>query len=430
MTAELIETQPRPQVSLWTIFTSYFIVGLTAFGMAILQKLKALVMDNRWLSEEEMNDGLAMVQLYPGPLMVDFTAYVGYKLRGVWGATLATLGFILPSFFLMSVLSALYFAAGNLPWVKPLFVGVEALVVGVLFNVTLEMGGRNIQTRTQAVIMLLAFGALLLKLNAVLIVLVALALGAWLIRPSAGKNAGAGKQARAESDSLRRWLGIGAVAAVILAVVAFSWSLKSEIGGLALSLFKIGSLAFGNGSAHHPADSVRDGGRAWLDVAQPVCGWGRAGAGDAWPVPDYRHVHRLQTGGLLGRAAGDLRHFLAVVCDDAGLYRSLCPCPQLETCARCAGGCDGFLCGIAGGGAAATGRRGAEISSGVCAGGRGVCRRALVQSGYSVGLRRRADRVGRLAGAGIGLTRRAEFIPLTKGDINIALQNFLLRCIS
>jgi chromate transporter len=118
--------------------------------------------------------------------------------------------------------------------------------------VTLEMGGRNIQTRTQAVIMLLAFGALLLKLNAVLIVLVALALGAWLIRPSAGKNAGAGKQARVESDSPRRWLGIGAVAAVILAVVAFSWSLKSEIGGLALSLFKIGSVAFGNGSAIIP----------------------------------------------------------------------------------------------------------------------------------------------------------------------------------
>ena len=113
MDAELIETEPLPRISLLTIFTSYFIVGLTAFGMAILQKLKALVMDNHWLSEEEMNDGLAMVQLYPGPLMVDFAAYVGYKLRGVWGATLATLGFIMPSFFLMSVLSALYFAAGG-----------------------------------------------------------------------------------------------------------------------------------------------------------------------------------------------------------------------------------------------------------------------------------------------------------------------------
>ncbi len=103
----ILEVQPRPQISLWTIFSSYFMIGLTAFGMAILQKLKALVMKNRWMSEEEMNEGLAMVQLYPGPLMVDFSAYVGYKLRGVMGAILATIGFILPSFVLMSVLSAL-----------------------------------------------------------------------------------------------------------------------------------------------------------------------------------------------------------------------------------------------------------------------------------------------------------------------------------
>ena len=252
MTAELIETEARPQVSLWTIFISYFIVGLTAFGMAILQKLKALVMDHAWLNEDEMNDGLAMVQLYPGPLMVDFTAYVGYKLRGVMGAVLATIGFILPSFVLMSVLSAFYFAAGSLPWVHSLFLGLEALVVGVLLNVTLEMGGRNLQTRTQAVIMLLAFAALLFKLNAILIVLVALGLGAWLIRPQTGKKLKAGKPQKAESASLRQWAGIGVVTAVILAVVVFSWSLKSEIGGLALSLFKIGSVAFGNGSAIIP----------------------------------------------------------------------------------------------------------------------------------------------------------------------------------
>ncbi len=272
MIAESIDTESRPQISLWTIFTSYFVVGLTAFGMAILQKLKALVMDNHWLSEEEMNEGLAMVQLYPGPLMVDFSAYVGYKLRGVMGAILATTGFILPPFVLMTILSALYFAAGNLPWVHPLFLGLEALVVGILFNVTLEMGGRNIQNRTQAVIMLMAFAALLFKLNAVLIVLAALALGAWLIRPTAGagKMAGAGKPTpKVVSVSAQRWAAIGAVAAVILAVVAFSWSLKSEIGGLALSLFKIGSVAFGNGFALLPliqAETVDA--HHWLTMSQ------------------------------------------------------------------------------------------------------------------------------------------------------------------
>jgi len=248
--SNILEVQPRPQISLWTIFSSYFIIGLTAFGMAIIQKIRAMVIDKRWLSEEEVNEGMGMVQLYPGPLMVDFSAYVGYKLRGVIGAILATTGFILPTFVLMSVLSAFYFSAGNLPWVHPLFIGVEALVVGIVLNVTLEMGGRNIQNRTQAVIMLLSFAALLFKVNSIFIVLVALALGAWLIRPASavGKNSGAGKPApKVEPVSLKRWAGIGVVVVVILIVVAFSWNLRSEMGRLALSLFKIGSVAFGNG---------------------------------------------------------------------------------------------------------------------------------------------------------------------------------------
>jgi chromate transporter len=240
----------HPQVSLMAIFLAYFQIGLTAFGMAIIQKIRAMVIDKHWLSEEEVNEGMGMVQLYPGPLMVDFSAYVGYKLRGVSGAILATTGFILPTFVLMSVLSSFYFSAGNLPWVHSLFLGLEALVVGIVLNVTLEMGGRNIQSHTQAVIMLLAFAALLFKVNSVLIVLVALALGAWLIRPAigAGKMAGADKPVRkTDNVSIQQWVSIGAVVVVVLAVVVLSWSLKSEMGGLALSLFKIGSVAFGNG---------------------------------------------------------------------------------------------------------------------------------------------------------------------------------------
>lgn len=249
-TAELTIPESHPQVSLWAIFSAYFIIGLTAFGMAIFQKIQTMVIDNHWLSQDEVNEGMGMVQLYPGPLMVDFSAYVGYKLRGVIGAILATTGFILPTFILMSILSAFYFAAGNLPWVHPLFLGLEALVVGIVLNVTLDIGGRNIQTRTQAIIMFLAFAALLFKVNSILIVLAALALGAWLIRPTigAGKIAGADKPTpKVAPASAKRWTAIGAVVAVVLIVVAFSWNLKSEMGRLALSLFKIGSVAFGNG---------------------------------------------------------------------------------------------------------------------------------------------------------------------------------------
>ncbi len=273
--SEPIATEARPQVSLWTLWLAYLQVGLTAFGFAILQKLKKLVLSNHWLTEEEMNEGLAMVQLYPGPIMINFTAYAGYKVRGVRGATVATLGFILPTLILMLALSAAYFALGSLPWVQPLFLGLEALVVGVIINVVLEFGQRAIKGRLEAGIMLAAFSALVFKTNAVFIVLAALAAGALFIRPqSAGKAAATPSHPwRDEPASTRRWVGIALALVVVMAGVGLAWTLNSEIGRLGLSLFKIGAIAFGNGMTILPliqADAVDA--HHWLTMNQFVDG--------------------------------------------------------------------------------------------------------------------------------------------------------------
>ncbi len=247
-THETVNPDSRPQVSLWKIFVSYFIVGLTAFGFAILQKLKDVVEKNRWLTEQEVNEGLALVQLYPGPIMVDFTAYVGYKLRGVIGAALAYVGFVAPTFILMIILSAIYFSAGSLSWVHPLFLGLEALVVGILLQFTLDFGGRALKGRIESVIAFAAFAAMLFKFNAVLTVLIALALGALFIRPAVQNGSGGlHRQAEEHPASLKTWIAIGVAAVVVGAVVVYSWGLHSDVGTMSLSLFKVGSVAFGNG---------------------------------------------------------------------------------------------------------------------------------------------------------------------------------------
>jgi chromate transporter len=194
-----------------------------------------------------MDEGLALVQLYPGPIMVDFTAYVGYKLRGVPGALLATLGFILPSFVLMLILSAAYFAAGSLAWVHLLFLGLEAIVVGIIANVTLDMGARALRGRAEAVIALGAFVALSFKLNAILIVLAALALGALLLRPGVNHKPGAISLHAAEPLPAKRWMAIAAVIVVVLTTAGLAWALNSDTGWMSLVFFKIGSVAFGNG---------------------------------------------------------------------------------------------------------------------------------------------------------------------------------------
>jgi chromate transporter len=263
----------RPRVSLAAILIAFLQLGLTAFGVAILGKLRALVISRGWLTEEDTNDGLALVQLYPGPIMVDFTAYAGYRVRGVPGAIASTTGFILPSFVLMVGLSAAYFALGDLPWVAALLLGLEALVVGVLLNVVLDLGSRSVTGRMAAAIALLAFVALLYSASAILIVLAALVVGALLIRPTQGapRTDGAARASLppAEAVGRRRWAAIAAVGVAVLAVASLAWALSSPVGDLGLSMFKIGAVAFGNGATIMPllqAEAVDA--HQWLTMRQ------------------------------------------------------------------------------------------------------------------------------------------------------------------
>ena len=233
-----------PPVPLRTIFLAFFQIGLTAYGMAILQKLNALVIRRGWLTEEETSEGLAMVQLYPGPIMVDFTAYVGYRLRGVPGALAATLGFVLPAFVLVVALSAAYFAGSELPWVHKLFLGLEALVIGVIASITLSLGQQAIKGRVESFIALAAFIALLFKVNAILVPLAALGVGAFAI-----SRQGAASPAQAAATPLRRLIAVTALALVIIASAIAASLSGTQLGQLTASLFKIGSIAFGSGMA-------------------------------------------------------------------------------------------------------------------------------------------------------------------------------------
>jgi chromate transporter len=172
---------------------------------------------------------------------------VGYRLRGVPGALVAAIGFILPTFVLVVALSAFYFVGGSLPWVQSLFLGLEALVIGILANVTLNLGNQAIQGRVQATIALAAFTALLFKVNAIVIPLAALATGALAIVPK--ENADPALRALAPPPSARRLAAVMTLAAGVAAVAVLAGMLGTNLGQLALSLFKIGAVAFGSGMA-------------------------------------------------------------------------------------------------------------------------------------------------------------------------------------
>ncbi|NIA25431.1 MAG: chromate efflux transporter [Gammaproteobacteria bacterium] len=247
-------------------------IGLTAYGMAVLQQLKALLIGRGWLSQEEVDEGLGMVQIYPGPFVYNLTTYSAYRIRGLVGAVIATSMFLIPAYLEMTGLSWLYFTYGSVPWVHPLFIALEAMVVGVVLHVLLDFGSRYLKDLRAATVAATAFLLILFGVNALFVVLGAIVAG---IAIYWGQPAGNGPGSPTDGDLnipgrfSKRMAGILLVAGAMGVVLAVGILSGGDIAELTSSMFQIGAVAFGNGMTIMPLlQQVAVTTHPWLTMPQ------------------------------------------------------------------------------------------------------------------------------------------------------------------
>ena len=164
------------RVRLSDIFLAFVKIGLIGFGggMAIVALVERVcVKEKRWVSSEEFLHGVAFGQIL-GPFSLNVSTFTGYHLRGIAGGMAASIGFILPSFLLVSLLSWLYFTYHTLPELQAALKGTNPVVIGLIVVVAIDMGRKQIRNPVAAIMALAAFAAaVFLKLNAALILLAA-----------------------------------------------------------------------------------------------------------------------------------------------------------------------------------------------------------------------------------------------------------------
>jgi chromate transporter len=230
------------------LFVTFSRIGLTSFGMTILQDLKTVVVRRGFVSEQELQEGLALVQLYPGPIVANLVAFVGYKKRGTLGAFVAMLGFLLPAFVLMVLASMAYLKYGSLPSVQAMQHGLNALVVGVLMHMTLYFAEQHITTVPGALLAMVAFALAFMRANLLWPILAGLLVGAWLWRQK--------EETRQSEDALvfevSRLITPGLIAAALIAIALIASLVASPLSALLLEFMTIGAVAFGNGSTILP----------------------------------------------------------------------------------------------------------------------------------------------------------------------------------
>src|SRR2546423_13041709 len=124
-----------PRIPIREFVRYYLRLGLLGFGgpVALVGQMEREMVDERkWLTKEEMREGIAVCQSLPGPLAIQVGIWISYIRGGFWGAWAGGWAFILPNFLIVTVMGALYVYFGGLSPVKAIFYGVSPAGVALI----------------------------------------------------------------------------------------------------------------------------------------------------------------------------------------------------------------------------------------------------------------------------------------------------------
>lgn len=326
-------TDPAPPaMSYGALFLRFLRFGAMAFGGPVAQIAmlrRELVEEEGWMSGPRFNRLLAVLQVLPGPEAHELCVHLGMRAKGRWGGVLAGLGFMLPGFGLMMLLSWLYFRIDfERAWIGAAFLGVQAAVIALVLRAAHRIGQHILIDRWLWAVGLAAAAAALAGVTF------------WITLPAAGA-------VYALARSRRRGLALGAAALATAAALASLWmtpdptvqpaiDLVAASPGvtapwiLFLSGLKAGLLTFGGAYTAIPflrADAARQG---WMGDGQFLDGLALSGVLPA-PLIIFATFIGYVAGGAVGAVAITAGIFLPAFAFSLIFYERLESLVEIES---------------------------------------------------------------------------------------------------
>jgi len=128
------------------LISSFIHMGTFALGsgLTIIPLMKSIAVDqNHWVTLKQFQDGLAIGQITPGPVLIT-AAFIGYKVLGWFGALIATISIFLPSLTLIVILGGFHEKIKHLKAVKVVIKGFLAGFIGVITAIAVQFGEKSI----------------------------------------------------------------------------------------------------------------------------------------------------------------------------------------------------------------------------------------------------------------------------------------------
>ena len=150
---------------LWELFHIFSKIGLFTFGggyamISIIEE--ACVENKKWISHEEMMNMTVIAESTPGPIAINCATYVGYKLAGFVGASVATFGMVLPSFLVILVISKFLDNFLEITLITNAFQGIKIAVGILIFDAAITMIKKMKKKVFPTIIMACAFLVMML----------------------------------------------------------------------------------------------------------------------------------------------------------------------------------------------------------------------------------------------------------------------------
>ena len=147
-------------MTLLQLFISFLKIGAFSFGggYAMLPLIEEEVVEvHGWITTPEYIDILAIAEMTPGPIAINSATFLGYKVSGFVGSTVATIGVVLPSFIIMSLIFVFVLRFKKSPYVNWIFKGIRPVVLGLIAAAAVSVGGNTFVDLKSVLIAILLF---------------------------------------------------------------------------------------------------------------------------------------------------------------------------------------------------------------------------------------------------------------------------------
>lgn len=145
---------------LFDLFWTFCKIGALTFGggYAMLPLIQREIVENKkWSTEKEILDYYAVGQCTPGVIAVNTATFIGYKLKGIIGGIVATLGVIFPSIVIILIIATFLQNFADLAIVQSAFTGIRVAVVALIITTVVKLIKSSIKDYLGVIIAIIAF---------------------------------------------------------------------------------------------------------------------------------------------------------------------------------------------------------------------------------------------------------------------------------